>query len=113
MRLSFQRIATGEKDENNVSKTGSSECDCNTKEKYPELTGVKVIYATQTGNSKVSNGAPLLPHFNYFILSLDMVYKATMLCLSKNKLILHNFHHNQQFNALSISDICRKAHQRS
>ena len=66
MRLSFQRIATGEKDKNNVSKTGSSECDCNTKEKYPELTGVKVIYATQTGNSKVSNGTQLLPHFNHF-----------------------------------------------
>ena len=66
MRLSFQRIATGEKDKNKVSKTGSSECDCNTKEKYPELTGVKVIYATQTGNSKASNGAQLLPHFNHF-----------------------------------------------
>ena len=81
MRLSFQRIATGEKDKNNVSKTGSSECDCNTKEKYPKLTGVKVIYATQTGNSKVSNGAQLLPPFQSLpFLSLDMVYKATMLC---------------------------------
>ena len=76
---SFQRtvIATGEKDENNVSKTRSSGCDRNTKEKSPELTGVKYIYATQTGNSKVGNGTELLLLITCN-LSLDTLYEATV-----------------------------------